>query len=371
MSGPYVYKAEERLRQAAPSPYVQQNQQQPHVSPFIPPANLAPSPYMTGMHYSPYNVPATLAVPGTPGTPGDRRVHFTDDPNCPVMTRPRSWHAADYSVPGWVSPNGGVIPILPPSPSAVHVMLSPPSIGHHRRHSFGQQAPAWYGSAGQPWPQHAMGMASPAPAPAPAPPKEMLHPYLDGSKPRSDFFFDLSSPIFNPQRRYPNGTLAAIPDAELDEPATHPAITKMGITHEAIAQWPIELDPKANGMPSPIMGLGLDVPSWVTTTSSASEGLPPMTLRDILESIWRILQMQISHLEWARLGKSEEHAIARAYTRRCKAAMAVSEDASENESSMGVKRVDFLLDKFMFRGLKPMKGSQGFERMQMILSARQ
>jgi hypothetical protein len=215
-----------------------------------------------------------------------------------------------------------------------------------------------------PWPYYAQTAAA-APLPAPvAEPKVMLHPFLDGKNARPDFYFDLSSPIFNPQRRYPNGQLASIPDKELDEPATHPGIRKMNIVGEGIPQWPIDL----HAEPSPISGLGLGgVPSWVTPESDP-DNVPPISLRDVLEATWNVLQTQISHMDWAKLNKGEEHAVSRAYTRRCKASEAVAPGEAENQASLGVKKVDFLLDRFMFRGLKPVKGGEGFENMQLVLS---
>jgi hypothetical protein len=202
--------------------------------------------------------------------------------------------------------------------------------------------------------------------PSPPEPKIQIHPYLDGKNVRPDFYFDISAPEFVPQRRYPNGTLATIPDAELDEPATYPGIKEMTITAEGVPQWPVVLKPTE--APSPIMGLGLNVPSWV---EGASDDVKPIALRDVLYAIWSVMQTQISHLDWGKLSTSEEHAVSRAYTRRCKTALQFGEEAAINEQNLGVKKVDFLLDKHMFRGLKPAKGSEGFENMVMVLSARQ
>jgi hypothetical protein len=359
MSSPFVYEPPKQAAVAPPSPtpYLRQYYQQPNISPFIPQSTLPPSP-----GYVPAWVPASpnLTVP----TP---HVRFATD--CPALgSRPRSWHAADVP-PGWLPPSPGIVPVVPPSPGMMPVLLSPPSLGHHRRHSFGQQPPPPQWVVGNPWGGAAAAspwsVAAPLPSPqAPSPPKDVIHPFLDGRNVRPDFYFDLSAPDFLPQRRYPNGTLAAIPAQELDQPATHPPTRQMTIVGEGIPQWPVEL--RADAMPSPIMGLGLDVPSWVTP--AMDDNAPPITLRDVLEAVYRVLQTQISHLEWAKLSKAEEQAVARAYTRRCKAAAKSDPADAEAHAGQGVKKVDFLLDKFMFRGLKPARGSEGYESMVMVLT---
>jgi hypothetical protein len=246
------------------------------------------------------------------------------------------------------------------------MLLGPPSMGHQRRHSFGQQMPQW--AAVNPWGAPSPWQAAPPLPSPPAPPKEIIHPFLDGKNPHSEFYFDLSAPSFNPQRRHKDGRLAPITDKELDEVATYPGIRKMSITGESIPQWPIQLNPQPQSAPSPIMGLGLEVPAWANPPLSTDDSMPPITLRDVLESIYLVLQTQITQLEWAKLSKTEEHAVGRAYTRRCKAAAAVSHEEAELQADTGVKKVDFLLDKFMFRGLRAAKGSDGFENMHLVLS---
>jgi hypothetical protein len=60
---------------------------------------------------------------------------------------------------------------------------------------------------------------------------------------------------------------------------------------------------------------------------------------------------------------SEEIAIARAYTRRCRSIPSVS----QLEASQGVKRVDFLLDRFIFRGLIRAPGEDGYDEWKLIV----
>jgi hypothetical protein len=235
----------------------------------------------------------------------------------------------------------------PPSP-----YLSPPpplGHGHGRRHSFGQ-APAWVGSG---W------SASPV-VPKPPPEKQLIHPWLDGAKYANDLYLDLSAPVFAPRRRTADGKLHDIPSAELDAAATHPASTQMTIAVPGAPDWPIELRPAP---PSPLLGVTLDVPAWAT---GPADSAPPISLRDVLESIYRHLQAQITHMDWAKLQKSEEVAISRAYTRRTRAAYQA--DHNTFEAELGVKRIDYLLEQHMFRGLKPAKGTENFETTELVLS---
>lgn len=123
---------------------------------------------------------------------------------------------------------------------------------------------------------------------------------------------------------------------ELREPATFPTITSMRITHDAIPQWPIDLQ-------------------YVHGEYDAGNPLP-LTVGDVLYMIHSSLQRQISHSDWARLSQSEETAIARAYTRRYRSIPS----SAELEARQGVKRVDYLMDRHVFRGLIRAADGDGF-----------
>jgi len=107
-------------------------------------------------------------------------------------------------------------------------------------------------------------------------------------------------------------------------------------------------------------------PATITTFPEAAESdgtVPPISLGDVLFAIHRALHTQITHLDWGRLTLSEEIAIARAYTRRCRS----SPSTSQLEASEGVKRIDFLLDRFMFRGLIRAPGEDGYDEWKLIV----
>ncbi|KAH7920761.1 hypothetical protein BV22DRAFT_778543 [Leucogyrophana mollusca] len=292
MSGPFVY---------SPSTYeptrYYTNYNQPQRSPFIPPATLFSS--------SPYTPSSPFA--SGPSTP--RSVHFEDGYWNNPRPRPRrpSWHAGMASTP--------------PSPS----FLQLPTMGHHRRHSFGNhsyRSPFAELPPSSPWSYR------------PSIPQFQIHPLLNGEAFRSDFYFDLASPTFAPLRWIGPGQSVAISVDELREPATYPSITSLRITHDAIPNWPIDLEENGDAYAAPV----------------------PITLGDILYSIHASLHRQITHQDWAQLSLSEETAIARAYTRRCRSVPS----AAQLEASQGVKRVDYLLDKHFFRGLVRAPDEDGF-----------
>lgn len=103
-----------------------------------------------------------------------------------------------------------------------------------------------------------------------------------------------------------------------------------------IPQWPIELSLCVHG--------GYDV------------GNPLLSVGDVLYMIHSSLHRRISHQDWARLDQDEKIAITRAYTRRCRSIPS----AAEFEASEGVKRVDYLMDRHVFRGLVRAMEGDGF-----------
>ncbi|KII88897.1 hypothetical protein PLICRDRAFT_110003, partial [Plicaturopsis crispa FD-325 SS-3] len=302
--------------------------QQQH-SPFIPPAHLYPS--------SPYHPSSPLPDVSPP------HLHYDDGLFMPPMTpRPRrpSWHAGmSTPAPTFAAP--------PPTPSTP--FLSPPSIGHNRRHSHGNIpfqnpwpsfGPATFQQPTSPWTQHLQ----------PPPPQFLMHPFLNGEVRRTDIIFDLSSPYFTPERAIGPGQTAPLTVEECAQAATHPPITHMRIVCDVIPQWPIEL--RYNFAP---LGSSNNV--------LAVEPQVPISLGDVLVALHRELQTPISYMDWGRLSRSEETAIARAYTRRCKSVPEIA----ETEFGQGVRRVDFLLDRYMFKGLVRIPGEQGWENVKLIV----
>ncbi|KAG8217036.1 hypothetical protein J3R82DRAFT_7352 [Butyriboletus roseoflavus] len=266
------------------------------------PLAFEPTPYLgygTYTQRSPFIPPASL-YPSSPFPPASPRlrpatpqgVRF-DEPywNPPSRARRPSWH-------------GG----MPPSP----FLSTPPSPGNTRRRSFGGGYRPW--ESATPW--------------SGASPHFQIHPLLNGEAPRMEFYFDLASPSFTPLLWAGHGQSALISGDDLREPATYPSIPQMRISHDAIPQWPIDLAFHYDGYTAP-------------TTSSS------ITLGDVLYMIHSSLHRQITHQDWAQLSASEETAITRAYTRRYRSVPS----SAQVEASQGVKRIDYMLDRHVFRGL--------------------
>ena len=94
------------------------------------------------------------------------------------------------------------------------------------------------------------------------------------------------------------------------------------------------------------------------------DNMPPITVGDVLLTIHREMQKGITHHDWAGLSTREETQVARAFQRRCKS---VGPQGQMQLRSMGVKRVDYLLDKLMFRGL--VRTEEGLEQLKLITAA--
>jgi len=328
MSSPFLYSP----NSYQPTPYLYPYYNQPHVSPFIPPATLFPSsPRSPVTPYLPAEQPTTPTTPNTP-----RRVHFEDEYWARPQTRPRR--------PSWAGTTPAMSSV--PIPQAVPLLQTPTAPFQNRRHSWGNQMqqPLWSSYTPQQQPVPFLY--------TPQTPEFMIHPLLNGESPRPDFAFDLSSPTFRPVRYIGPGQPVAISLAEMREPATHPPITRMRIICDYIPQWPIELE----YTPYDVHGEHLSMPS-------INGAIPPVSLGDVLFAIHRALHQQITHLDWGRLTLSEEIAIARAYTRRCRSIPSVA----QLEASQGVKKVDFLLDRFIFRGLIRAPGVDGYDEWKLIV----
>ena len=159
-----------------------------------------------------------------------------------------------------------------------------------------------------------------------------VHPLLDGDGGNTnDLRFDLSSPIFAPQRWTGRSTaemFVLLSGEELAQRATQPPISGLRIICDMIPQWPIDLF------------------------------LPQMQyaqLHDVLLAIFRALHKRITHVDWVALNTEEAHAITRAFQTRC--ASCGSAELAAIARNDGVKRVDYLREKIWFRGLVPLDGN--------------
>ena len=165
-----------------------------------------------------------------------------------------------------------------------------------------------------------------------------IHPLLNGDTPYSDLYFDLSSPTFSPMHRVCPEEFTTICSEELYQPATNPSITRMRITHHSIPQWPIDLK----------------VHYYDYHMAGGSQS--PITVGDVLHTIYNSLHRQITHSDWYHLGDYKQDVVAQAYHRRCRNAPCIM----DLEAIQGVKRVDYLKERYIFRGLVKVHDEEGF-----------
>ncbi|KAI6045282.1 hypothetical protein EDC04DRAFT_2637004 [Pisolithus marmoratus] len=278
-------------------------------SPYLhSPVAFQPTPYLNYTPYepsTPFIPPATAFVPShvSMGSPYMRSYTPIGDPyyddtawNYPYRSRAYSW-------------SGG----MPPSPFLQSSWLP----YGHRRHSFGGMYSPWNGSVSYSHLGYQGGTHY----------YYRLHPLLDGQSTLTDLYFDLSSPTFSPMRVLGTGQFILISAGELGQAATTPSTTKMRIIHDSIPQWPIDVELRYNEY---IGGATL-----------------PITVGDVLYMIYHSLRRPISHADWAMLNPWKRTAISHAYTRRYSSVPQMA----QLEAVSGVRRVDYLRDRHIFRGL--------------------
>ncbi|KAJ6529893.1 hypothetical protein DFH09DRAFT_153681 [Mycena vulgaris] len=280
----------------------------PGYSPFLPPSPLLyPS--------SPYLAPLELNS-GSPDAFNPNNILWPDDAApyesaytagwIPLAPRQRtnSWHGP--KAPAFLSPGY-------PSSSS----WKP---GHKKKASSWGHAPAWATSGGYLQPQQ---------------PQE-VHPWLNGDAPSPTFHLDLAPRAFLPLRlvRAHPPQSAPLNAADFREPAFHPPRTALRILHPRLPFWPVDLALPA-GAPA-----------------------APISLGDVLAALHRALHTRITPADWEPLGRADAEAVTRAFTHRCRAEAVRSgvppaqlRDREIAERNEGVKRVDFLLGKTVFKGL--------------------
>jgi hypothetical protein len=169
--------------------------------------------------------------------------------------------------------------------------------------------------------------------------------------------FDLSLNRYDPRRLAQPGdtTGTALSREEFSQLASWPGVTRMVITCDEIPEWKVVLEPHNERPPN--VGY-LSVPSDPMDR--------PITVNDVLFACHKMLQRQIRHRDWVALSNDKATAVARAYTRRCR----TFASTQAFEESQGVRRVDYLEDRYMFKGLVRARGEQGFENLRLLVGKR-
>ncbi|KAI0832933.1 hypothetical protein BC628DRAFT_1407292 [Trametes gibbosa] len=307
------------------TPYLHPSYQQAYISPFIPPLPVR----------------------------DERRVHFDDETY--YRERRPSWPGTRMPPPN-PAPFPSPPVLLTPLPMPFSPAAASPYHHHYRRASDScLPQPAWVS-----FPT----MLQPVTFQQPSPPAPAIHPLLNGENASGPMLlFDLSLNTFTPQRITALSQTSGTPLTleELREPATFPTVRRMTISCEALAEWPVVLEPHSTSRDrsrerSPFLGVS-------AYPAGASADDAPITVYDVLMAIHRTVQRQISHVDWARLTRAQTQAVSRAYTRRCR----TFPSAAAFEEAQGVRRVDYLLEAYMFRGLVRDNLQDGFSKMKLIV----
>ncbi|KAF5357130.1 hypothetical protein D9756_006790 [Leucocoprinus leucothites] len=160
-----------------------------------------------------------------------------------------------------------------------------------------------------------------------------LHPLLDRHAPQKFLMFDLSTPEFFAKKYLGSGQTERLSRAELTEPASWPALSRLRIECDLVSQWPLSFEPD---------------PEYLARKNlSPKDKIPPISLGDILFKIYEHFATGVTSKEWEALSLEDQVAIAQSYTRRCKDLG----PGEQIERSQGVKRIDYCLGKVWFRGL--------------------
>ena len=311
------------------------------------------TPYLWPYYHQPVTtpfIPSNVPLPSPNAGAGTRQVHFDVDEDDVYRTgrRPPSWHAGMSSVP---PPNPAPFPSPPfvytPLPGVVPLTYGTSTPYRHNRRlsDTALPQPTWVYPAWMVYPQ------------APPPPPATFNPLINGELPEGPLLlFDLSSNIFEPRRliRHNSPQTSLLTQEELTQTATYPSVTRMVISCDEIPQWNVVLEPQTRSTHNNYLA----VPGHGTQGEGATA---PITVYDVLFSIHRMLQRQVTHREWYDVPQPETVAIGRAYTRRCRAVP----KTQAFEESQGVRRVDYLKDKYTFKGLVRERGREGFEHVRL------
>ena len=330
MSSPYVYAPD-------PNSHYSNNY---HHTPYY---------YHTPRAHTPFLPPSPRSMPGSP--------HHTTalppvTPNSPHhIPFPTSGYDPDVNYgpwdirerrPSWHSPR---------SAELLHPNYPPFQGPYGRRHSFGN-------ASYQPPPQPQFSPWS-ASSYTPFSPQLVINPWINAAAPRQDFFFDLAPAAFTPLRLFGPGQSGFLSAEEMQEPATHPPLTRLRIICDVIPNWPIDLEfRQQNTTPySPYS------PNQFAYQQQQAPP-PPISLADVLIAVHQAMHRRITHDDWAKLNRHDSRAVTKAYMKRC--------GMSEYEKSQGVKRVDFLLGRTRMVGLvrDTADASESLEVMRLILADR-
>ncbi|KAF7297969.1 hypothetical protein HMN09_01017800 [Mycena chlorophos] len=280
-------------------------------------------------------IPPLDNSPGTSNTPVSGINGDFAWPTAPHPRRRRaSWHGAAPPV----------VPFIPPTPTTpfaevpwmrndappvIPACLPPPGFpAVPSAPSYTQYPPA---------PMPSYPPAAPmgyVPSIPPYSPTLQIHPWLNGET-HNDLNFNLALTNFVPHRVAPDQQLIPLGAHDIQQPAFWPAVShSLRIVCDAIPHWPID-----------VVYHGPQLPA------------PPITVGDILVEAHKHMHKSISHADWEQLSHEQEAEVSRTFTRRCRMDADLRRAAGLPDYHLiparkaGVKIVDFLGGRSMFRGL--------------------
>ena len=164
-----------------------------------------------------------------------------------------------------------------------------------------------------------------------------LHPLISQESSGSlCLLFDLSSHTFGPQY-FTRGCETQLRLDELSAPATYPPIHCIVITCNHLPQWPITIERHIGTTFSAPHHLS-DIAAWTDI---------PITTYDVLAVIYHALHLRVSATDWFNLAPGDQELIVTASRHRCHRAA----ETRWLDSGVGLRRVDYLHNCHMFRGL--------------------
>ncbi|KAJ7029000.1 hypothetical protein C8F04DRAFT_935580, partial [Mycena alexandri] len=166
----------------------------------------------------------------------------------------------------------------------------------------------------------------------PDPTKLHIHPWLTHGAP---FHIDLASSTFAPLP-LAGGPYWREGTEDFTESAFHPPLMSLQIVHPRLPFWPVELAPSIAG----------------------SNSTPMMNISNVLRGLHQGLHKHMGQVDWNSLTEGDQQAVTGAFKARCRAeAVRIGGSPEQLRNweiktiSEGVRRVDFLQGRTMFKGL--------------------
>ncbi len=273
----------------------------------------------------------------------------------------RSWQGSPNMSPPVLPTLLPTMPAAPPVAAPVYqpTLLHPNYSGtRSRRHSFDAAFVPVQPAATNvtPWPTvpapyytYSPGWGGYGPMELPRP---QLHNLINGDIIAPHLYLNFADPDLVFRKRTGSGIhhLSTLSSYDLEQPATHPQMTRVRIVCDMIPQWPVDLQ---------VLGTS------ISPHRRRRAALPYITLEDVIHAVHASLHRKISHQEWGRLTTSQETDVARAYTRRYKSSG--SEWSERRQQAEGVKRADFLLKTTWFKGFIWLDPENGVERLRLLV----